>query len=116
MSLAEPGHLCTKLPMQLVTVIVMPTHHHHHPLSLSLGGEVTVRFSTSDLTAMSVQCCYSRHCTAGSDYSRTVVELVFSAAVRRHVVTVPTERFRATVVENNGINVVVNPASDSDSG
>ena len=62
--------------------------------------------------------CYSRHCTAGSDYSRTVVELVFSAAVRRHVVTVPitqdsfsevNERFRASlsVVENNGINVVV---------
>ena len=56
--------------------------------------------------------------TAGSDYTSTVVELVFSAAVCRHVVRVPitndsftevNERFRASLslVENNGINVVV---------
>ena len=48
------------------------------------------------------------------------MELVFSAAVRRHVVRVPiindsfserSERFTAglTLVENNGINVVINP-------
>ena len=59
--------------------------------------------------------------TAGSDYTSTVIELVFSAAVRRHVVRVPitqdssselNEYFRASLslVENNGINVVVNPS------
>ena len=57
---------------------------------------------------------------AGSDYTSTVMELVFSAAVRSHVVRVPitqdniselNEQFRASVllVENNGINVVVDP-------
>ena len=59
--------------------------------------------------------------TAGSDYNSTVMELVFSAAVRRHVVRVPiindnfsemNERFRTSLslVENNGINVVIDPA------
>ena len=59
--------------------------------------------------------------TAGSDYTSTVMELVFSAIVRRHVVRVPitrhdslfevNEQFRATLslVENNGISVAVNP-------
>ena len=58
--------------------------------------------------------------TAGSDYISTVIELVFSATDRRHVVRVPiindsfsemNERFWASLslVENNGINVVVGP-------
>ena len=57
---------------------------------------------------------------AGSDYTNTVMELVFSASVRRHVVRVPitqdssselNEQLRASLslVENNGINVVVDP-------
>ena len=65
--------------------------------------------------------CYSHPCSAGSDYTSTVMELVFSAVVRRHVVRVSiindsfseiNERFRAslTLVEKNGINVLINPA------
>ena len=58
--------------------------------------------------------------TAGSDYSNTVMELTFNAAVRRHVVRVPViqdsfselnERFRANLmlVKHNGINVQIDP-------
>ena len=58
--------------------------------------------------------------TAGSDYSSTVMELRFNAAVLCHVVRVPIiqdsiteidERFRAhlILVQNNGINVQVTP-------
>ena len=58
--------------------------------------------------------------TAGSDYNSTVMELVFSATACRHVVRVPiindsfserNELFSASLslVENNGINVVVDP-------
>ena len=58
--------------------------------------------------------------TAGSDYSSTVMELKFNAAVNRHVVRIPItqdniteidERFRAhlILVEDNGINVQVTP-------
>ena len=58
--------------------------------------------------------------TAGSDYNSTVMELMFSATARRHVVRIPiindsfserTERFTASLslVENNGIIVVINP-------
>ena len=57
---------------------------------------------------------------AGPDYTSTVMELVLSGAVCRHVVKVPItqdsfselpEQFSASLslVENNGINVVVNP-------
>ena len=59
--------------------------------------------------------------TAWSDYNSTVIELVFSATDHHHVVRVPiindsfteiNKRFRASLslVENNGINVVVDPA------
>ena len=58
--------------------------------------------------------------TAGSDYSSTVMELRFNAAVSRHVVRVPIiqdsitendERFRARLmlVQSNGINVQITP-------
>ena len=58
--------------------------------------------------------------TAGSDYNSTVMDLMFSAAVRRHVVRVPitqdsfyecNELFTGSLslVQCNGINVDVSP-------
>ena len=96
-----------------------------------LGREVTVRFSTSDLSAtsqftiiiMSVIRIYSFFffsVTAGSDYNSTVTDLTFSSNVQRIVVRVPilqdsaiegTEQFRASLslVQSNGVNVTVSP-------
>ena len=97
-----------------------------------LGREVTVRFSTTDLSAtgrymhmiMSVMCIIlvslSFLLTAGSDYNSTETELTFNSSVQCMVVMVPilqdalfegTEQFHGSLslMQSNGINVVVSP-------
>ena len=96
-----------------------------------LGGEVTVMFSTADLTAGGngnlISLCVELSIlwfplTAGVDYATTVIStLTFSQSITRLVVRVPiiqdiieepTEQFFAnlTIVENNGISVTVDSA------
>ena len=100
-----------------------------------LGGEVTISFSTADITAPNpargdsnlISLCSEllvlcSPFTAGSDYTSTVVSsLTFNQATTRRMVQVPiihdsihepTEQFQANLVlvDNNGISVTVDPA------
>ena len=98
-----------------------------------LGEDVTVRFSTTDLSAtgqctIMIMSSYHVHhssfskfsLTAGSDYNSTETELTFNSSVQCMVVMVPilqdalfegNEQFHGSLslVQSNGINVAVSP-------
>ena len=104
----------------------------------SLGGEVTLRFSTADITAANAArgddksishfvvkyffVIFHSTLIAGVDYATTVVStLTFNPTTTRQLIRVPilqdrmvesTEQFRANLVleNNNGISVTVDPA------